>query len=69
MPAWAAFWSLARPCSLTCSTRCLIEVRAWMWEPAMPAATGFKSMIVQDRKPRDGHREEMIRQYSPNLTR
>src|SRR5271157_1824252 len=62
MPAWAAFRSLARPCSLTWSTRCLIEVCALdAGTSAMPAATGFKSMIVQDRKPRDGHREGMIR--------
>src|SRR5208337_5630702 len=45
LPAWAAFRSSVRPCSLTCSTRCLIEVCALdSGTLAMPAATGFKSM-------------------------
>jgi len=45
LPVWAAFRSSLRPCSLTCSTRCLIEVWALAsGTSAMPAATGFKSI-------------------------
>ena len=66
MPAWAAFRSLARPCSLTWSTRCLIEVCALdSGTSAMPTATGFKSMIVQNRKPRGGHREDFRKFLGP----
>src|SRR5208283_5668925 len=59
LPVWAAFRSLARPCSLTCSTRCLIEVCALdSGTSAMPAATGFKvdvstgcqqRLLIEDR--------------------
>src|SRR5208282_944793 len=53
LPAWAAFRSSVRPCSLTCSTGCLIEVCALdSGTSAIPAATGVQIDVSTGRQQR-----------------